>query len=110
MEFKQLSQASAYNPQKYVAEEFLEGAQSNVRIIKLAPGTVLPPHKHGTSDLMLYAVEGNATLDTDDGDVAFDAGTMVFIASHEELRVSNQGSENVTLLAFLTPMFPPRNS
>lgn len=109
MEFRQLSQASAYNPQKYVAEEFLEGAQSNVRIIKLAPGTVLPPHKHGTSDLMLYAVEGVATLDTPEGEVSFESGSLVYIASHEELRAANHGSTGVTLLAFLTPKFPPRN-
>ena len=108
MRFKKLNQATDYDPEKYVAEEFLEGSQSNVRIIRLGPGVALPPHKHGSSDLMLYAVEGTATLDTPEGDVTFEAGTMVFIASHEELRVSNQGATGVTLLAFLTPMFPPR--
>jgi len=37
------------------ARPFLEGDHSNVRIIHLAPREALPPHRHGASDLMLYA-------------------------------------------------------
>lgn len=108
MEIKKLSEASGFDPQKYVAEELIEGAHSNVRIIRLAPGIALPPHKHGTSDLMLYAVEGAATLDLDSGQREFVAGEIAYISPDEELRVSNQGTDGVTLLAFLTPKFPPR--
>src|SRR5438874_2571543 len=43
---------------KSLARPLLEGAQSNVRIIRLAVGQALPPHRHGESDLILYAVEG----------------------------------------------------
>lgn len=110
MQIKNLNQASDFNPEKYVAEEFLEGEQSNVRIIKLAPGTSLPPHKHGESDLMLFVAEGTATLETTDGDRAFAKGNLAFVPSTEELRVSNQGREGVVLLAFLTPKFPPRKA
>ncbi len=108
MEIKNIAVSSPFDPEKYVAEEFLEGTHSNVRIIKLAPGTVLPPHKHGESDLMLYVAGGTAALETANGEVAFAHGDLAFIACDEELRVSNKGAENVTLLAFLTPQFPPR--
>lgn len=110
MEIKNISAASPFDPTRYVAEEFLEGHQSNVRIIKLSPGTVLPPHKHGESDLMLYVVEGVATLQAVTGAIPFSAGDLAFIAHDEELRVWNDGDSNVTLLAFLTPKFPPRAS
>lgn len=108
MKIKNLSEASAFNAEKHVAEEFLEGNQSNVRIIKLAPGTTLPPHRHGDSDLMLFVYQGSATVDTDAGQVVITEGDLVFISHEEELRVSNQATTGVILLAFLTPKFPPR--
>jgi quercetin dioxygenase-like cupin family protein len=40
------------------AKPLLEGDQSNVRIIRLAPNQALPPHRHGVSDVMLYAAAG----------------------------------------------------
>ena len=110
MKFASLSNAPGFNPEKYVAEEFLEGSQSNVRVIRLAPGIALPPHRHGTSDLMLFVVEGVANLETPDGARSLPAGNLVFVDHTEELRVSNEGDEGVTLLAFLTPMFPPRSA
>lgn len=109
MKFKHISQASGFNPATYVAEEFLEGSQSNVRIIRLAPGIALPPHKHGESDLMLFAVEGAGLLETPEGLRELSQGEMVYIAHDEELRVSNKGTVGLTLLAFLTPKFPPRS-
>ena len=108
MEIRNIATASPFDSEKYVADEFLEGTKSNVRIIKLAPGTVLPPHKHGTSDLMLYVAAGTAALETESGVIDFKSGDLAFIACDEELRVSNQASEGVILLAFLTPQFPPR--
>lgn len=109
MEIKNISQASDFDSSKYVAEEFLEGTQSNVRIIKLAQGTVLPPHRHGTSDLMLFVQSGTPLLQTEAGPRILQTGDLVFIASEEELRISNEAAEGVTLLAFLTPKFPPRS-
>ena len=44
------------------AKPLLEGEQSNVRIIRLAPGQALPPHRHADSDLMLYLVSGEGML------------------------------------------------
>ncbi len=86
----------------------LGGSQSNVRVIRLSPGQVLPPHTHGVSDLMLFAVEGVATLDTPGGLVRFAACSLASYRGDEELRVSNEGSDGLTLLAFLAPPFPPR--
>lgn len=109
MELVSIDQASPHNPERFVAEELLAGSASNVRIIRLAPGQDLPPHRHEPSELMLYVAEGNAELDTDDqGAVPFPAGTMARYAGSEQLRVSNRGADPVTLLAFLTPPFPPR--
>jgi quercetin dioxygenase-like cupin family protein len=104
-----LSGAPGYDSNRVVALPFLEGSQSNVRIIRLSPGQALPPHRHGSSDLMLFAVEGEGVLETDGGTVGFAAGCLAFYRGDEELRVSNQGRTGLTLLAFLAPPFPPRS-
>lgn len=57
---------------------------------------------------MLFAVEGVATLDTPGGLVRFAACSLASYRGDEELRVSNEGSDGLTLLAFLAPPFPPR--
>jgi quercetin dioxygenase-like cupin family protein len=102
-----LSDATPYNPDHIVAEGLLTATHSNVRIIRLAPGQTLPPHTHSTSDLFLYAVEGSGVLDTTDGPVAFGAGTLAQYRGDEELRVTNDGTVGLTLLAFLAPVVPP---
>lgn len=106
MELTTIDDAPGYADQ-FVAEPLLDGDQCNVRIIRLGPGQELPPHRHGSSDLMLYAVEGAGTLTTDDGPVAFGSGSLAFYRGDEELRVQNTGTAGLTLLAFLTPPFPP---
>ncbi len=108
MDIVTLAAAPAYDLERVVAEPFLEGAQSNVRVIRLSPGQALPPHTHGSSDLMLYAVEGEGVLETGDGSVSFAAGSLAFYRGDEELRVANEGGTGLTLLAFLSPPFPPR--
>lgn len=109
MDFKSIADdAPAYDPDGVVAQPFLDGSQSNVRVIRISPGQKLVPHKHGSSDLMLYAVEGVGTMDTDDGEVSFPAGSLVYVRSDEELRIGNEGPDGLTLLAFLAPPFPPR--
>ena len=108
MRLVHLADASAHDPDRFVAEEFLEGAQCNVRVIKLSSGQDLPPHKHEPSDLMLFVAEGDAELDTKDGIVAFPAGSLAYLEGTETLRVGNRSDAPVTLLAFLTPAFPPR--
>ena len=86
----------------------LEGQQLNARVIRLSPGQALPTHTHEPSELMLFVVEGDATLETDAGPVPFAAGALARLDGVEELRVSNEGARPVTLLAFLAPPFPPR--
>lgn len=109
MDVIRLSDAAGYDSGRVVAEPLVEGSQSNVRVIRLSPGQTLPPHRHGASDLMLFAVEGEGVLDTDDGTVAFRAGSLAFYRGDEELRLSNEGRAGLTLLAFLAPPFPPRS-
>jgi quercetin dioxygenase-like cupin family protein len=103
-----LSDAPGYDSNRVVAEPLLEGSQSNVRLIRLSPGQTLAPHRHGSSDLMLFAVEGEGVLETDGGTVRFGAGFLAFYRGDEELRLSNEGRTGLTLLAFLAPPFPPR--
>ncbi len=110
MDIVTLGEAPAYDRDRVVAEPFLDGSQSNVRVIRLSPAQVLPPHTHGISDLMIYAVEGEGTLDTDNGSVAFRAGSLAFYRGDEELRLANNGSTGLTVLAFLAPPFPPRST
>src|SRR5438552_2704689 len=90
---------------KFLARPLIEGEHSNVRVIRLAIGQALPPHRHGESDLMLYAVEGSGELDTSNGVVTFAAGDLARYRGEEELRVRNTGSQEMTLLAFLAPKF-----
>ena len=102
-----LDNAPVFDPERLVAEPFLDGTQLNARIIRLSPGQVLPPHTHGVSDLMLYAVEGEGILESDHGPVRFRTGSLVLLSGDEELRMSNPGDTGLTLLAFLAPPFPP---
>jgi quercetin dioxygenase-like cupin family protein len=104
-----LSDAPGYDSDRPVAKPLIEGSQSNVRLIRLSPGQTLPPHRHGESDLMLFVVEGAGVLHTDEGPVAFGAGSLAFYRCDEELRVSNEAESGLTLLAFLAPPFPPRS-
>lgn len=107
MEIITLADAPGYDPDGFVAEPFLDGSQCNVRVIRLSAGQQLPPHTHATSDLMLFAVEGEGELETDGGVVAFAAGSLAYYRGDELLRVGNAGTEGLTLLAFLAPPFPP---
>ena len=108
MEVVNLASAPAHDPERFVAVPFVDGDTCNVRVIRLAPGQTLPAHKHEPSELMLFAVEGNAVPDTEDGSVAFPAGALAHFVGADELRVANHGDAPVTLLAFLAPPFPPR--
>lgn len=105
-----LTEAADYDPDRLVAIGVLTGTNSNVRMIRLSPGQVLPPHTHGASDLFLYAVEGRGELDTPDGVVTFEAGELAHYNGEEELRVANSSTTGLTLLAFLAPVFPPESS
>jgi len=108
MKILALSDAPAYDAARFVAVPYAEGVHSNARLIRLAPGQALPTHTHGDSDLMLYAVEGETTLDTDDGQLTLATGDLAVLRGTEELRAVNNGSTGVTLMAFLSPPFPPR--
>lgn len=108
MDIVSVSDAPAHDPNRFVAVPFLDGEKCNARLIRLSPGQVLPPHKHDGSELMLFVAEGDAVLDTDEGRRPFSAGSLARLDGHEELRVANEGSSPVTLLAFLAPPFPPR--
>ena len=108
MEMVHLSDAPTHDPERFVAVPFLDGEQCNARVIRLSPGQTLPPHTHEPSELLLFVVEGDAVLDTDDGERPFPSGSLARYVGSEELRVSNAGDAPVTLLAFLAPPFPPR--
>lgn len=99
-----------YDTDHLVAVGLLTGNHSNVRMIRLSPGQTLPPHTHGASDLFLYAVEGNGELDTPEGAVPFGAGDLAHYRGDEELRVTNNSTVGLTMIAFLAPVFPPAES
>lgn len=107
MQLARLSDASGYDSDRFVAGPLLDATQCNVRLIRLSAGQALPAHTHGASDLMLYVVEGSGLIATDDGEVAFEEGTIAHLRGDEELRVRNAGETGMTLLAFLAPPFPP---
>lgn len=107
MDIITLTDGPDYDTQSFVAEEVLTCAQANVRVIKLSPGQALPAHTHEPSDLMLYAVEGEGTLAGPDGPIRFGAGSLAHLDGGDELRITNDSSAGLTLLAFLAPPFPP---
>jgi quercetin dioxygenase-like cupin family protein len=90
---------------KVLARPLLDGTQCNVRVIRLAVGGTLPPHRHGESELMLFVADGEGELDTPSGAVPFERGALAFYQGEEELRVRNSGTAEMTLLAFLAPKF-----
>lgn len=59
---------------------------------------------------MLYVAEGDGVLDIDAGTVPFPHGALAYYRGEEELRVRNDGTEGLTLLAFLAPPVPPARS
>jgi quercetin dioxygenase-like cupin family protein len=105
MEIARLQDVQHAGPQGFVARPFLEGHQSNVRVIRLASGQALPPHRHAESDLMLYVSDGQGELETPSGKVPFTAGCLAWYHGDEELRVANTGDAEMTMLAFLAPKF-----
>lgn len=107
MQLVRPTEIADYDAGRVVAVGVLSGAHANVRMIRLSPGQALPPHTHGESDLFLYVVEGDGELDTTDGKVPLGAGHLAQYRGDEELRVTNTGSVGMTLLAFLSPVFPP---
>ena len=108
MRIVSLAEAPAVNADRFVAVSLVETPGSSLRVIRLAPGQELPMHTHGASDLLLLAVEGQTTLGTADGPVPLDAGSVAVLTGDEELRAANRGPDDVTLVAFLAPPFPPR--
>ena len=94
--------------ERFVAASLVETASSSLRVIRLAPGQELPPHTHGASDLLLVVAAGTTTLETEDGAVLLAEGSVAVLSGDEELRAANRGDDPVTLLAFLSPPFPPR--
>lgn len=107
MKLVRIEEAERPEGQGVFARLLLEGHQSNVRIIRLAVGETLPPHRHGASDLMLYAASGDGELLLPDGPTRFGSGALAFYRGDEELRVHNSGASELVLLAFLAPKFPP---
>jgi quercetin dioxygenase-like cupin family protein len=107
VELARLTDVPAYDDEHVVAHPLLAAPQCNVRVIRLAAGQALPPHTHGTSDLMLYVTEGEGVLAAPGGDVAFTTGTLAHLRGDERLEVTNTGTVGMTLLAFLAPPFPP---
>jgi quercetin dioxygenase-like cupin family protein len=107
MQLTRIQDSQRPSTQGIFAAVLLEGRQCNVRIIRLAPGQALPPHRHGASDLMLYAASGAGELETPAGAQPFSAGALAFYSGDEELRVRNPGPDELVLLAFLAPRFPP---
>ena len=105
MKIARIGDVEAPDASGLLARPFLEGEQSNVRVIRVAAGHALPPHRHGTSDLMLYVVAGQGELETADGTTPFGAGSLAFYRGDEELCVRNAGQGELMMLAFLTPKF-----
>lgn len=110
MRLAHLSDVPAVTADRFVATSLVETPTSSLRVIRLAPGQALPPHRHGSSDLNLLVVEGVVTLDGTDGPVGVEPGGVAVLTGDEELRASNHGADDVTLVAFLSPPFPPRDA
>lgn len=71
------------------------------------PGTVLPPVSHQSEELA-YVVSGSGRLDTDDGEVRFDAGDAIHIPADTWHAVVNDTDEDIVMVfGFPHPEYPP---
>lgn len=101
MNITHLDKAKPFDPGKFAAGPILKGGRTTGVVIRLLPGQQMPGHNHGEGDLMLYAVEGTATLDVGDGAVEFPVGSLAHLSGHETITLSNNAEVGVTLLAIL---------
>ncbi|HRN29443.1 MAG TPA: cupin domain-containing protein [Terrimesophilobacter sp.] len=101
MDTTHLDHAKPYDPENFAAGPILKGGRTTGVVIRLLPGQQMPGHNHGEGDLMLYAVEGTATLDVGAGPVDFPTGSLAHLDGHETISLSNNGETGVTLLAVL---------
>jgi mannose-6-phosphate isomerase-like protein (cupin superfamily) len=60
-------------------------------------------HRHPDQEEVFYVVEGTATFETEDGDVAVSAGEAVRFAPGEWQRGRNEGDETAVALAMGAP-------
>lgn len=60
-------------------------------------------HAHGDQEEVFYLLEGAAVFETDDGDVAVEAGEAVRFAPGEFQRGRNEGDDRVRALAIGAP-------
>lgn len=101
MEITHLDHAKPFSEEKFAAGPILKGGRTTAVTIRLGPGQEMPGHTHGNAELMLFAVEGTATLDAGEGPVEFPAGSVAHLPGGETLTLTNQGTVGVTLLAIL---------
>lgn len=111
MEITNIDDAPAHSADRFVAVPVVEGEKCSVRVIRLSPGQSLPEHGHGESEVVLLCVDGEAMLTGGDGEVVpLPAGGVARLAGSEMLRAACGGAGPTTLVAFLTPPFPPRGT
>jgi quercetin dioxygenase-like cupin family protein len=103
MKLAHIYAADHATPERFFAMPLIEGEHSSVRLIRLAAGQALPPHRHGRSDLMLYVAEGVGELGPPGEGVTFERGALAYLPGDEELHVRNTGPAEMTLLAYLAP-------
>lgn len=61
-------------------------------------------HSHEIQEEVFYVQEGTATFETEDGDVAVEAGELIRFGREEFQRGWNRGDERVTALALGAPL------
>lgn len=73
--------------------------------VRVAPGSAMPEHDHGASEVMLIMRSGRARLvAVGDGSVTeLDPGVVVTIPIGERVRLENPSSSEARLLVVLTP-------
>ena len=101
MEITHLDNAKPFDPERFQAGPVLKGGRTTGVVIRLLPGQQMPGHNHGDGDLMLFGVEGTATLDVGAGPVEFPTGSLAHLGGQETITLTNNGDVGVTLLAVL---------
>jgi len=71
-----------------------------MRLFEMAPGGFSPLHSHPWEH-EVFVLEGEGVVIGRDGEKAFKAGTVVFIAPGERHRFRNTGSETVRFLCMI---------
>lgn len=81
------------------------GLRSGLVEVVIPPGGAMPEHDHGSSEVLVVVLGGQARMTTVEDGMAtqLQSGSVVAIPIGERVTVENRGDEDVRMLVAVTP-------